>query len=145
MARGLIKRSVLKAGLLIAPKEHWPPFDGGLSMELAGVTPGGHQLFKYTHSATYHVSIPSTPLSTNSPKLVNLCCQAAVGEAQRPRLLCVSSRLLPYEAPDMIAEKRKPFCLIVSTRRLVSIAVASVKHTSLKAVGSDVSKLYLSP
>lgn len=54
MARGLIKRSVLKAGLLIAPKEHWPPFEGGVSMELAGVTQGGHQLFKYTHSAAYH-------------------------------------------------------------------------------------------
>ncbi len=67
MARGLIKRSVLKAGLLIAPKEHWPPFEGGLSMELAGVTPGGQQLFKYTHSAAYHVSTPSTPPSTILP------------------------------------------------------------------------------
>ncbi len=55
MARGLIKRTLLKAGLLIAPKEHWPPFEGGLSMELAGVTPGGHQLFRYIHSAAYHV------------------------------------------------------------------------------------------
>ncbi|DBA78426.1 hypothetical protein WJX79_008278 [Trebouxia sp. C0005] len=58
MARGLIKRSVLKAGLLIVPKEHWPPFEGGLSMELAGTTVAtsarSHQLFKYTHSAAYH-------------------------------------------------------------------------------------------
>ena len=89
MARGLIKRGVLKAGLLIAPKEHWPPFEGGLSMELAGITPGGHQLFNYTHSAAYHVSAPSTPPSTNSPKFgLNLCCQAAHGEAQHARLLC---------------------------------------------------------
>ena len=73
MARGLIKRSVLKAGLLIVPKEHWPPFEGGLSMELAGTTVAtsarSHQLFKYTHSAAYHVCTPSTPLCTDSPNL----------------------------------------------------------------------------
>ena len=85
MARGLLKRSVLKAGLLIAPREHWPPFEGGLSMELAGVTPGGHQLFKYTHSAAYHVCTPSTPFYTNFfPYQFGLdwCCHAAVGESQ---------------------------------------------------------------
>lgn len=57
MARGLTKRAQLKAGLLIAPKEHWPPFEGGLAMELAGVNSDGRQTFRYTHSASYHVSL----------------------------------------------------------------------------------------
>ena len=55
MARGLIKFATLKPGLLIVPKEHWPPFEGGLSMELDGLTSDGKQLFRYTHSQAYHV------------------------------------------------------------------------------------------
>ena len=55
IARGLLKRTQLKAGLLTAPKEHWPPFEGGLSMEVAGVTSDGRQMFRYTPSASYHV------------------------------------------------------------------------------------------
>ena len=60
MARGLIKRTPLKAGLLIVPAEHWPPFEGGLSMELAEATSDGQQCFKYTHSAAYHVRVPNS-------------------------------------------------------------------------------------
>ena len=57
MARGLLKRIQLKAGLLTAPKEHWPPFEGGLSMEVAGVNSDGRQMFRYTPSASYNVSL----------------------------------------------------------------------------------------
>ena len=32
-------QSPARRGLLVTPKEHWPPFDGGLSMEL--VAPAG--------------------------------------------------------------------------------------------------------
>ena len=56
MARGLIKRAVLQPGQLIKPREHWPPFQGGLTMELAGTDDNGQQLFKYTYAASYNVS-----------------------------------------------------------------------------------------
>ena len=46
-------RRPLKRGLLVSPKPHWPRFDGGLGMELAGLAPGGQQLFQYTHSFAY--------------------------------------------------------------------------------------------
>lgn len=57
MSRGLLRRSPLKAGLLTSPKEHWPRFEGGLSMEVAGVTSDGRQMFRYTPSASYNVSL----------------------------------------------------------------------------------------
>ncbi|KAK9829524.1 hypothetical protein WJX72_006318 [[Myrmecia] bisecta] len=53
MARGLIQRRHMKRGILIQPKDHWPPLDGGISMEVAGYTKDGKQLFTYTHSANY--------------------------------------------------------------------------------------------
>ncbi len=46
-------RRPLKRGLLVSPKPHWPRFDGGLGMELAGLTSGGQQVFQYTHSFAY--------------------------------------------------------------------------------------------
>ncbi|KAG2488363.1 hypothetical protein HYH03_013053 [Edaphochlamys debaryana] len=42
----------LKRGWLVAPKEHWPASEGGLSMELAGHK-GGVPLFRYVYSPTY--------------------------------------------------------------------------------------------
>ena len=30
------RRRPLRKGVLVAPKDHWPPFDGGLSMEIVG-------------------------------------------------------------------------------------------------------------
>ncbi|KXZ51917.1 hypothetical protein GPECTOR_11g44 [Gonium pectorale] len=42
----------LKRGWLVAPKEHWPPCEGGLSMVTAG-TKGGVPLFRYVHSPAY--------------------------------------------------------------------------------------------
>lgn len=46
-------RRPLKKGLLIAPKAHWPRFDGGLSMETAGFEADGRQIFRYEHSVAY--------------------------------------------------------------------------------------------
>lgn len=59
MARGLIKRAVLQPGALIKPREHWPPFQGGLTMELAGTDDSGQQLFKYAYTASYNVRLYS--------------------------------------------------------------------------------------
>lgn len=56
MARGLIKRAVLQSGMLIKPRDHWPPFQGGLNMELAGTDDSGRQLFVYSYAASYNVS-----------------------------------------------------------------------------------------
>ncbi|CAL8471120.1 g10662 [Coccomyxa elongata] len=53
IARGQLRRQPLKRGLLINPKDTWPRFDGGISMEPAGTTPDGLQIFSYTHSAAY--------------------------------------------------------------------------------------------
>lgn len=33
-ARGLLKRAALKPGAIITPRDTWPRFDGGISMEL---------------------------------------------------------------------------------------------------------------
>jgi hypothetical protein len=46
-------RRQLKRGLLVSPKPHWPRFDGGLGMEIAGLSAGGQQMFRYTHSYAY--------------------------------------------------------------------------------------------
>ncbi len=59
MARGLLRRTPLKKGLLISPKDHWPALDGGICMESAGFSTDGKQLFKYTHSANYQVRLGS--------------------------------------------------------------------------------------
>ena len=57
IARGQLRRQPLKRGLLINPKDTWPRFDGGISMEPAGTTPDGLQTFTYTHSAAYQVCV----------------------------------------------------------------------------------------
>ncbi len=57
IARGQLRRQPLKRGLLINPKDTWPRFDGGISMEPAGTTPDGLQIFTYTHSAAYQVCV----------------------------------------------------------------------------------------
>ncbi|KAL3162159.1 hypothetical protein ABBQ32_009867 [Trebouxia sp. C0010 RCD-2024] len=55
LARGLLKRVQLKPGMLTTPKDHWPPFEGGIHMEVAGKpTADGRPMFRYTHSAAYH-------------------------------------------------------------------------------------------
>mmetsp|Transcript_19161 Transcript_19161/g.41385 ORF Transcript_19161/g.41385 Transcript_19161/m.41385 type:complete len:710 (+) Transcript_19161:50-2179(+) len=56
-ARGMApgRRRPLKKGLLVAPKEHWPPFEGGLSMEICGVK-DGRQLFRYRYSPSYRTT-----------------------------------------------------------------------------------------
>ncbi len=54
--RGIQRRTPLKTGKLITPRVTWPSFDAGLSMELAGTTPEGTQLFRYVHSMAYRVS-----------------------------------------------------------------------------------------
>lgn len=53
--RGQLRRQPLKRGMLVAPNDTWPRFDGGISMELAGTTDEGLQMFSYTHSAAYQV------------------------------------------------------------------------------------------
>ncbi|KAL3147449.1 hypothetical protein ABBQ38_014508 [Trebouxia sp. C0009 RCD-2024] len=55
LARGLLKRVQLKSGMLTTPKDHWPPFEGGIHMEVAGKpTADGRPMFRYTHSPAYH-------------------------------------------------------------------------------------------
>ena len=46
-------RRPLKRGLLVSPKPHWPRIDGGLGMEVAGLSADGQQIFRYTHSYAY--------------------------------------------------------------------------------------------
>lgn len=46
----------MKKGWLVAPKEHWPPHEGGLSMEVAGTTEDGRPLFCYVHSPAYQAT-----------------------------------------------------------------------------------------
>uniref|UniRef100_A0A1D2A2D1 Transcription factor 25 n=1 Tax=Auxenochlorella protothecoides TaxID=3075 RepID=A0A1D2A2D1_AUXPR len=50
-ARGLLRTQKLKPGVLIDPGEHWPPFDGGFTMEARG--PTASQTFSYVYSAGY--------------------------------------------------------------------------------------------
>ena len=61
--RGIQRRTPLKMGKLVTPRVTWPPFDAGLSMELAGTTPEGVQLFRYVHSTAYRVGWLSHPKS----------------------------------------------------------------------------------
>ncbi len=55
IARGALRRQPLKRGVLVAPKDSWPRFDGGLSMEVAGFTADGLHIFCYAHSVAYQV------------------------------------------------------------------------------------------
>ncbi|KAI3425283.1 hypothetical protein D9Q98_009050 [Chlorella vulgaris] len=52
-ARGLIKRVPLKHGAIIVPRDTWPRFEGGISMEAQGVTAEGKQQFGYVYSQAY--------------------------------------------------------------------------------------------
>lgn len=63
IARGSVRRAPLRRGLLVAPRDTWPPFDGGISMEAGGTAPDGSQRFRYVHSVAYQVGcLPCTPL-----------------------------------------------------------------------------------
>ena len=53
IARGAVRRQPLKRGMLVAPKDAWPRFDGGISMEVAGSTDEGLPSFRYVHSLAY--------------------------------------------------------------------------------------------
>ncbi len=55
MARGLIQRAHLKRGIIITPKDHWPRFDGGVSMANSGMQPDGRTLYTYVYSMNYQV------------------------------------------------------------------------------------------
>ena len=62
MARGLLKKLQLKPGLLTTPKDHWPPFERGIHMEVAEKpSADGRPMFRYTHSAAYHVRLCIPP------------------------------------------------------------------------------------
>ncbi|KAL4430372.1 hypothetical protein ABPG77_002178 [Micractinium sp. CCAP 211/92] len=52
-ARGLLRRQALKPGAIINPRDTWPRFDGGFSMEAQGTTPEGKQQFGYAYSQAY--------------------------------------------------------------------------------------------
>ncbi|KAL4419888.1 hypothetical protein ABPG75_006986 [Micractinium tetrahymenae] len=52
-ARGLLRRQALKPGAIINPRDTWPRFDGGFSMEAQGVTAEGKQQFGYAYSQAY--------------------------------------------------------------------------------------------
>ena len=62
IARGAIRRQPLKRGMLVAPKDSWPRFDGGISMEIAGSTDEGLPVFGYRHSLAYQARM-RLPLS----------------------------------------------------------------------------------
>ena len=55
-ARGLLRRQPLKQGAIIAPKDHWPRFEGGMSMVPLGAGPDGKLRFAYEYSTVYEVS-----------------------------------------------------------------------------------------
>lgn len=46
------RRRVLKKGLIVSPRDHWPKFEGGLTMEFLGEK-DGQKLFQYRHSIGY--------------------------------------------------------------------------------------------
>lgn len=55
VARGMLRRAPLRRGLLVAPRDTWPPLGGGLSLEPAGHARDGAPRFRYAHSAGYLV------------------------------------------------------------------------------------------
>lgn len=55
-ARGLIQKAQLKKGAIINPRDTWPRFDGGFSMEYVGATEEGRHEFTYAYSQGYQVS-----------------------------------------------------------------------------------------
>ncbi|GAB4815863.1 hypothetical protein N2152v2_002909 [Parachlorella kessleri] len=52
-ARGLIRRAALKKGAIISPRDTWPAFEGGPSLEYRGVTADGKLEFSYSYSQAY--------------------------------------------------------------------------------------------
>ena len=117
IARGLLKRTQLKAGLLTAPKEHWPPFEGGLSMEVDGVTSDGRQMFRYLPSASYNVSL-HVPLKF-------IVCMACIGP-HNTQLSC-----------HITCVRASHWCILRSTRqkqKLKEMHVASSRQWPLYTV-----------
>ena len=53
VARGVLRRAPLRKGLLVVPRDSWPPVGGGLSLEPAGHARDGAPRFRYAHSAAY--------------------------------------------------------------------------------------------
>ncbi|KAK9819275.1 hypothetical protein WJX81_004556 [Elliptochloris bilobata] len=53
VARGVLRRVPLRRGLLVVPRDTWPPVGGGLALEPAGHTADGVPRFRYTHSPAY--------------------------------------------------------------------------------------------
>ena len=62
VARGVLRRAPLRRGLLVAPRDTWPPLGGGLSLEPAGHARDGAPRFRYAHSASYLVRSLAFPL-----------------------------------------------------------------------------------
>ncbi len=89
IARGQLRRQPLKRGILIAPKDTWPRFDGGISMELAGTSDEGAQIFSYTHSAAYQVRFAYLIINHTLflPEARSVCRQAACEGCQSPPLV----------------------------------------------------------
>eukprot|EP00798_Chlamydomonas_sp_ICE-L_P023358 gene23358-30614_t len=46
------RRKPTKKGVLVSPKDHWPPFEGGLVMECVG-NKDGYPLYRYNYSPNY--------------------------------------------------------------------------------------------
>jgi len=82
VARGVLRRVPLRRGLLVTPRDTWPPPDGGLALEPAGHAADGAPLFRYAHSAGYLARAPAAPL----PR-----CTAGCGAAYREPCACGTS------------------------------------------------------
>jgi hypothetical protein len=91
-ARGLIKRVPLKHGAIIVPRDTWPRFEGGISMEAQGVTAEGKQQFGYVYSQAYQAS--AVELGGNVPACPHtflLCLPKPVTVTPIPRYVrCLS-------------------------------------------------------
>ncbi|GLC35077.1 hypothetical protein PLESTM_000276900 [Pleodorina starrii] len=77
----------LKRGWLVAPKEHWPPCEGGLSMEMTG-NKAGVPVFRYVFSPTYRET-----------QARFLRCQASYDPATIAHLL----QQAPYHVDSLLA------------------------------------------
>jgi hypothetical protein len=96
IARGQLRRQPLKRGLLVAPKDTWPRFDGGISMELAGTANDGSQIFRYTHSAAYQARAQALPRQAQ----VVCVCRATLRPAEtlpiEPQVADLSCVTMPF-------------------------------------------------
>ena len=52
-ARGLLRRQPLKPGTLVQPRDQWPRFEGGFTMEQQAPIAEGQPVFTYVYSQTY--------------------------------------------------------------------------------------------